>query len=66
MTRRLLTTAEVAQRLGLSPRTVRWACSTGRMQADRYGRDWLVDEREIAWYELRHLGRFQKAKTGKP
>jgi excisionase family DNA binding protein len=52
MVGRYLTTAEAASRLGLAVRTVRWACETGRMTAERVGRDWLIEESAILWYEL--------------
>ena len=55
MSARLITTAEAARRLGRTPRLVRWAIGRGHIPAKRIGRDWLIDEREIAYYELRHL-----------
>jgi excisionase family DNA binding protein len=42
MTPTILSTAEAAERLGLSPRNVRWLIATGVLPARRVGRDWAI------------------------
>lgn len=44
----LLTTTQAATRLGITPRRVRVLITTGRLTAQRIGRDWLIDERHLA------------------
>ena len=53
----LISLREAADRLGLSPHTVYSAIRRGRMTGHKYGRDWLVEESEVAWYEMRSRGR---------
>lgn len=45
-----LTAAEIADRLGISSRTVRWACQTGRLPAERVGSQWQVSRTEYEQY----------------
>jgi len=40
----MLTTAQAAERLGVSPRRVRAMIASGQLLADKPGRDWLVGE----------------------
>lgn len=53
----MVTLQEGARRLGVKPVTLRMAISRGRLVAHKYGRDWLVEESELRWYEMRSLGR---------
>lgn len=53
----LITVQEAARRLGRSPITLRSAIHRGRMVGHKYGRDWLVEESEVRYYELASLGR---------
>jgi excisionase family DNA binding protein len=53
VTRRLLTTAEAGRLLGLSPVSVRSAIRRGTLRAEKVGRDWLVDETDLRWYQVR-------------
>ena len=53
----MVTLAEGARRLGVKPVTLRMAIRRGRLIAHKYGRDWLVEESELHWYEMRSLGR---------
>lgn len=39
---------EAAERLGVSPRAVRMRISSGQLPAVKLGRDWRIDERELA------------------
>ena len=43
-----LTTDQVAQRLGITPRRVRALITAGRLKAKRIGRDYLIDSRDLA------------------
>lgn len=53
----LITLKEAADRLGVQPVTLRMAIRRGKMHGHKYGRDWLVEESEVAWYEMRSRGR---------
>lgn len=53
----LLTTAEVAARLGVSPRRVRAMITARRIPAIRYGRDWLISPRHLERVAIRKPGR---------
>ena len=44
---RWLTVPEAADRLGLSLAMVRRYCATGKLQAQKLGRDWAVRQREL-------------------
>ena len=43
-----LTTKQVAEKLGITPRRVRALIESGRLKAKRIGRDWLIDSRQLA------------------
>lgn len=51
---------EAAERLGVSPRAIRLRIAAGALPAVRLGRDWRVDEREVA-----RLARRQ-SRSGRP
>lgn len=53
----LRTLAEAAEILGLSVNTVRHQREYGRIAAAKYGRDWLIEDREIERYRRESLGR---------
>lgn len=53
----LITLTEASRRLERSPITLRSAIHRGRMVGHKYGRDWLVEESEVRYYELTSLGR---------
>lgn len=50
----LLTTVQVAERLHVTPETVRGMIADGRLRAVKPGRHWLVDEADLA-IDLRSL-----------
>ena len=52
-----LTTADVAERLGVSTRRVRALVAAGRLTAKRFGRDILIDSRSVDSYTPRPTGR---------
>jgi excisionase family DNA binding protein len=43
-----LTTEQVAERLGITPRRVRALITAGRLKAKKIGRDYLIDSRDLA------------------
>ena len=43
----MLTTKEAAERLGVSVRRVNALIAAGGLQAERFGRSWMVDERSV-------------------
>ena len=53
----LITLAEAAERLGLSVVTLRHQAQSGRLRAQRIGRDYLVTEREVERYRAESLGK---------
>lgn len=56
----MLTTTDVAKKLGVTPRRVQALISSGRLKARRIGRDWLVDAKDIGAVKVRRPGRPQK------
>lgn len=58
---KLLTLAEAAVRLGLSPDTLRWQVRKGKLRATLVGKTYTVTEREVERYRAESLG-----KAGRP
>ena len=56
---RLLTISEAAERLGLSVAMVRRHCLTGKLPAQKIGRDWAIRQRDVEHFAAipRHSGR---------
>ncbi|MGI9068617.1 MAG: helix-turn-helix domain-containing protein [Pyrinomonadaceae bacterium] len=52
-----LTTTEASARLGVSPRRVRALISAGQLPADKKGRDYFVDPKDLALVKNRKPGR---------
>jgi excisionase family DNA binding protein len=48
---------DAAVRLGLSERRLRALIAAGHLHADRFGREWMLDEADIARHEARSHGR---------
>lgn len=46
----MLTLADAADALGISPATLRVQIRNGKLRARKVGRDWTVTEREVARY----------------
>lgn len=46
-----LTTKDAADRLGIKPRSVVALIRRGLLQATKHGRDYAIDEAEVARYE---------------
>ncbi len=58
----LLTTKEVAERLGVSVRRVHALIHAGRLPAEKYGRDYLINENDLNLVAERKPGRPRKEK----
>jgi excisionase family DNA binding protein len=61
----LLTTKEVAERLGVSLRRVQAMITAGRLSAQKMGRDYFVQESDLKLVEGRKSGRPPKAEKDK-
>ena len=57
----LLTTAEAAARLKISPRRVQALIAAGRLAATKHGRDWLIEEAALLAVIERKPGRPKRA-----
>ena len=44
---KLLTTQEAGKRLGISPLRVRQLILNGRLPASKFGRDWVIQEKDL-------------------
>ena len=58
---RLITTKEAAERLNVSVKRVTALIREGRLPAEKVGRDWLINERDLAKVQIRKTGRPRKA-----
>jgi excisionase family DNA binding protein len=56
----MITTTDAAARLGVSVRRVVQMIGAGRMRAKKIGRDWIIDERNLAAVADRKPGRPRK------
>ena len=54
---KLLTLTDAAQRLSLTPDTLRQQIRNGSLKASKLGRDWFVSPSEIERYRQDTLGR---------
>ncbi len=52
-----LTTIEAADSLGITPRRVRALIQSGQLPAEKKGRDYLVNEKDLALVKNRKPGR---------
>lgn len=59
----LLTTPEVAARLGVTVTRVQQMITAGRLPAEKMGRDYFVKEEDLKLVENRKPGRPPKAKN---
>lgn len=60
MEKSLLTTPEVAERLGLSIRRVQALIKAGRLPSQQFGRDHVINEADLALVAERKVGRPKK------
>jgi excisionase family DNA binding protein len=58
-----LTTQEAAKRLGISAIRVRQLISAGRLPAEKFGRDYMIEEADLELVAERKPGRPAKAKA---
>lgn len=56
-----LTTKQVAERLGITPRRVQALVTAGKLPAQKIGRDYLIKEKDLKLVENRKVGRPKKA-----
>lgn len=61
----LLTTREVSERLNISMRRVRALIEAGNLPSTQYGRDHLIDEKDLKLVENRKPGRPPKSESKK-
>lgn len=56
-----LTTNQVAEKLGISLRRVQALVTSGRLPAQKFGRDYMIKENNLKLVEERKVGRPRKA-----
>ena len=44
----MMTTKQAAEALGVSVRRVRAMIEAGQLPAEKFGRDWMIDEKDLA------------------
>lgn len=52
-----LTTKQVAERLGITPRRVQALIEAGRLPGTKFGRDYMIKESDLKLVEVRKVGR---------
>ena len=57
-----LTTKQVAERLGITPRRVQALIEVGRLPAQKFGRDYMINEKDLKLVKDRKVGRPRKVK----
>ena len=57
----LLTTKEVAERLGVKIRMVQVLIQSGRLPATKFGRDYMIKEADLKLVKNRKVGRPKKS-----
>jgi excisionase family DNA binding protein len=62
---KLLTTKEVAERLGVTVTRVQQLIAAGRLPAEKMGRDYFIKEDDLKFVEDRKPGRPRKAQSEK-
>jgi excisionase family DNA binding protein len=56
----MLTTKQVAEKLGITPRRVQALIEAGRLPATKFGRDYMIKEKDLKLVEDRKVGRPKK------
>ena len=59
---KIISTAEAARRLGVTPNRVRALIQAKRLKAFKYGREWLIDPKDLDALKDRKVGRPRKAR----
>jgi len=57
---KILTTKEAARKLNVNSSRVRQLILSGRLPAQKFGRDWLINEKDLAKVADRKSGRPKK------
>ncbi|HJP93171.1 MAG TPA: helix-turn-helix domain-containing protein [Pyrinomonadaceae bacterium] len=57
---KIITTTEAARRLGVTPTRVRALIEAKRLKAFKYGREWLIDPKDLDAVKDRKVGRPRK------
>ena len=57
-----LTTKQTAELLGITPRRVQALIEAGRLPAQKFGRDYMINEKDLKLVKDRKVGRPPKAK----
>jgi excisionase family DNA binding protein len=55
-----LTTKQVAEKLGITPRRVQALIEVGKLPAQKFGRDYFIKEKDLKLVEHRKVGRPRK------
>jgi excisionase family DNA binding protein len=55
-----LTTKQAAERLGITPRRVQALIEAGRLPAQKFGRDYMIQEKDLKLVAERKVGRPKK------
>ena len=61
---KIITTTEAAKRLGVTPTRVRALIVAKRLKAFKYGREWLIDPKDLEAVKDRKVGRPRKSRKG--
>jgi excisionase family DNA binding protein len=61
---KIITTTEAAKRLGVTPTRVRALIEAKRLKAFKYGREWLIDPKDLEAVKDRKVGRPRKVRKG--
>ena len=59
---KIITTTEAAKRLGVTPTRVRALIEAKRLKAFKYGREWLIDPKDLDAVKVRKVGRPRKVR----
>jgi excisionase family DNA binding protein len=59
---KIITTTEAAKRLGVTPTRVRALIEAKRLKAFKYGREWLIDPKDLDAVKVRKVGRPRKSR----
>jgi excisionase family DNA binding protein len=59
---RIISTAEAAKRLGVTPDRVRKMIEAKRLKAMKVGREWLIDPKDLEAVKERKVGRPRKSR----
>jgi len=62
---KLINTAEAARKLGVTANRVRALIHSKRLKASRFGRDWLIDPKDLSAVKKRTPGRPKSRKSTK-